>query len=230
MLQVLLKTQNQVLNVLLQNKPRYYTFFSRPRPCTISSRPRTRPCMLSFRPRLRPCLFSCRPALSCWRLINGRIELFLFPSFILSIHVSKGKPLYQARKSSLVPLVWSSHQGIHKQMNAFWSIPRSQMSFWHFKNCRKWELWSLCCGLLLPASNNTAPVLNYQTRNNNNHHQGLKWFSVASASFSEKHPLKGSSCGKANGCIMLLFDFLIRKTFHRIWYFDVSTKYHSFST
>ena len=46
----------------------------------------------------------------------------------------------------------SSHLGIHKQTNACWSIPRSQTVFYHFKICRKWELWSLCCGALLPAS------------------------------------------------------------------------------
>ena len=46
----------------------------------------------------------------------------------------------------------SSHLGIHKQTNACWSIPRSQTDFYHFKICRNWELWSLCCGALLPAS------------------------------------------------------------------------------
>ena len=44
----------------------------------------------------------------------------------------------------------SSHLGIHKQRNACWSIPRSQTVLYHFKICRKWELWSLCYGPLLP--------------------------------------------------------------------------------
>ena len=34
----------------------------------------------------------------------------------------------------------SSHLGIHNQTNACWSIPRSQMVFYHFNICRKWEL------------------------------------------------------------------------------------------
>ena len=50
----------------------------------------------------------------------------------------------------------SSHLGKHKQTNACWSIPRFQTVFYHFKICRKWELWSLCCGPLLPASINPA--------------------------------------------------------------------------
>ena len=54
----------------------------------------------------------------------------------------------------------SSHLGINKQTNAFWSIPRSQTVFHHFKICRRWELWSLCFGALLPAFiNNWSNVL-----------------------------------------------------------------------
>ena len=53
----------------------------------------------------------------------------------------------------------SSHLGIHKQTqtNACWSIPRSKTSFLNFKIGRKWELWSHCCGPLLPAPINPAP-------------------------------------------------------------------------
>ena len=54
---------------------------------------------------------------------------------------------------------WSSHLGIHKQTNACWSIPISQTVFYHFKICRKWELWRLCFGQLLPASINPARIL-----------------------------------------------------------------------
>ena len=32
---------------------------------------------------------------------------------------------------------WSSHLGIHKQLNTCWSIPRSQTVFIHFKICRR---------------------------------------------------------------------------------------------
>ena len=34
----------------------------------------------------------------------------------------------------------SCHLGIHKQINACWSIPRFQTVFYHWKICRKWEL------------------------------------------------------------------------------------------
>ena len=43
-----------------------------------------------------------------------------------------------------------SHLGIHKQTNASWSIPWSQTVFYHLKICRKWELWNLCYGPILP--------------------------------------------------------------------------------
>ena len=54
------------------------------------------------------------------------------------------KPVSDAKASSYllrqVGVNRSIHQGIHKQTNAFWSIPKSQTVFYHFKICRLWEL------------------------------------------------------------------------------------------
>ena len=52
----------------------------------------------------------------------------------------------------------SSRLSMHKQINACWSIPRSQSQtvFYHFKISRKWELWNLCFCWLLAAMINPA--------------------------------------------------------------------------
>ena len=59
---------------------------------------------------------------------------------------------------------WFSHLGVHKHMNACWSMPRSQTAFCHFKIFRKWEIWSLCGRPLWLTSFIPAPGPKKQTR------------------------------------------------------------------
>ena len=80
----------------------------------------------------------------------------------------------------------SSHLGMHKQTNAFWSIPRAQMFFYYLKICKR----------SAESENYEAFVLSLPL--SYNHHQLWQWLSVASGISSEEHPWECSFWHKAN--------------------------------